>query len=170
MICDLPTKIFSTIAFNIPLYFMTNLRRDAGAVFTFLLFAFVSTLTMSMMFRTIGQSTRTISQAMTPLALFVIALVIYAGFVLPISNMKGWLRWLNYLNPVAYAFESLMANEFSHRNFPCATYVPQGPTYSGVSGMERVCSASGAVPGADFVSGDTYINEVYQYYHAHLWR
>ncbi|KAI9743048.1 MAG: hypothetical protein M1818_003343 [Claussenomyces sp. TS43310] len=170
MICDLPTKVFSTLFFNIPLYFMANLRQEVGSVFIFLLFGFVCTLTMSMMFRTIGQASRTISQAMAPLALFIIALVIYAGFVLPVRTMQGWLRWINYLNPVGYAFESLMGNEFHNRNFPCAGFIPAGPTYENATGLEKTCSTAGAAPGAAFVNGDVYIEANFGYYHSHLWR
>lgn len=170
MICDLPTKVISTIAFNIPLYFMTHLRREAGALFIFLLFAFSCTLAMSMIFRTIGQLSRTLSQAMAPLALFILALVIYAGFVLPVRSMQGWLRWINYINPVGYAFESIMVNEFHHRKFPCAQFVPMGPSYENITSLERTCSTSGAAAGADFVDGDTYVNADFGYYYSHLWR
>ncbi|KAF9003107.1 hypothetical protein BDZ89DRAFT_1050014 [Hymenopellis radicata] len=68
MICDLPAKILNAVGFNLVLYFMTNLRRTPSAFFTFLLFSFFCTLSMSMIFRTIGAMSRTISQAMAPAA------------------------------------------------------------------------------------------------------
>ena len=127
MICDLPNKIFTAIGFNLTLYFMTNLRRTPGHFFIFLLFSFTCTLTMSMYFRCIAALSRTfpqvrsnlcactlsmlIIQAMAPASIFSLALVIYTGFTIPTKNMHPWLRWLNYLNPVAYAFEALMINE-----------------------------------------------------------
>lgn len=101
IICDLPSKVLSTVAFNVPLYFMANLRREPGAFFIFLLFGFTCTLTMSMILRAIGQTSRTVQQALTPAAIFIMALVIYTGFVLPVSNMQGWLRWLNYIDLIA---------------------------------------------------------------------
>jgi hypothetical protein len=75
---------------------MVNLRRETGAFFTFLLFGFTCTLTMSMILRTIGQTSRTVHQALTPAAIFILALVIYTGFVLPTPDMQGWLRWVRY--------------------------------------------------------------------------
>jgi ATP-binding cassette subfamily G (WHITE) protein 2 (PDR) len=170
MVCELPTKIFSTLAFNVPLYFMTNLRREAGAVFIFLLFAFTCTLTMSMIFRTIAQLSRTLSQAMTPLALLILGLVIYAGFVIPVRSMQGWLRWINYINPLAYIFESVMVNEFHDREFPCSQFVPMGPSYENSTGLERACTTPGGPPGSDFVLGDIYVNASFDYYYSHLWR
>ncbi|KAF6833701.1 multidrug resistance protein cdr1 [Colletotrichum musicola] len=166
-ICDLPSKILSTLAFNIPLYFMAKLRQEADAFFIFLLFGFATTLSMSMILRTIGQTSRTIHQALTPAAIFILALVIYTGFVLPTGSMKGWLRWINYINPIAYAFESLVANEFAGRQFPCIQYVP---AYLNAGPTERTCSVAGAMPGADFVDGDFYMKAHYSYLKSHMWR
>jgi ABC-type multidrug transport system permease subunit len=48
---------------------------------------------------------------MAPAAIFILALIIYTGFAIPIIDMHPWFRWINYLDPVAYAFEALMINE-----------------------------------------------------------
>jgi ATP-binding cassette subfamily G (WHITE) protein 2 (PDR) len=170
MICDLPSKILSAVMFNVPLYFMANLRREAGAFFTFLLFGFTCTLTMSSIFRTIGQSSRTIPQALTPTAMFILILVIYTGFVLPPSAMQNWLRWINYLDPVAYAYESLVVNEFHNRRFPCTQFIPMGPAYQNATGLETTCASPGALPGEDFVNGDIYVDESFGYQYSHMWR
>jgi ATP-binding cassette subfamily G (WHITE) protein 2 (PDR) len=126
MICDMPNKILTAIGFNLTLYFMTNLRRTPGHFFVFMLFAFTCTLTMSMYFRCIAALSRTLPevkehlrsltsmltiQALAPASLFSLSLVIYAGFSIPTKDMHPWFRWLNYLNPVGYAFEALMINE-----------------------------------------------------------
>lgn len=50
-------------------------------------------------------------QAMAPASIFSLALVIYTGFTIPTKDMHPWFRWINYINPVGYAFESLMINE-----------------------------------------------------------
>lgn len=167
MICDLPCKILSTMCFNIPLYFMADLRQEADAFFTYLLFGFTCTMTMSMILRTIGQVSRTIHQALTPAAMFIIALVIYTGFVLPPRMMQGWLRWLNDINPIAYGFEALVANEFAGRRFPCTQFLPP---YPDAGPHERTCSVPGARPGEDYIDGDFYIDANYQYKESHIWR
>lgn len=149
---------------------MVHLRRDASAFFIFLLFGFTTTMTMSMILRTIAQSSKTVHQALVPAAIFIIGLVIYAGFVLPIRSMKGWLRWINYVNPIAYAYESLVANEFSGRTFGCQTMIPSGPGYEDIEPMQRTCSVAGALPGRDFIDGDFFMGTVYKYHYSHLWR
>ncbi|KAJ5805910.1 uncharacterized protein N7503_003512 [Penicillium pulvis] len=170
MICDLPSKMLSTIAFNIPLYYMSNLRTESGHVVIYLLFSFTSTLTMSMIFRTIGQLTRTIAEALTPAALLVIGLIIYTGFVIPIRDMQGWLRWINYINPLAYAYEALLANEFHNREFECESFVPEGASYENITSAERTCSVTGSSSGSSVVSGNLYVQETYEYYWSHVWR
>ena len=42
---------------------------------------------MSMLFRTIGSLSRTLAQAMAPAAIFILALIIYTGFVVNIRDM-----------------------------------------------------------------------------------
>lgn len=125
------------------------------------------TLVMSAVFRTIGSASRSLSQALAPAAVLILALVIYTGFVIPTRNMLGWIRWFNYIDPISYGFEALMTNEFHDRIFPCVAFVP---SYAGATGLQRACSAVGAQPGADFVDGDTYINTAYEYYNSHKWR
>ena len=125
---------------------------------------------MSMFFRLIASMSRTLAQAMAPASALILALVIYTGFTVPIRDMHPWFRWLNYLDPVAYAFEALMINEFRNRQFTCTNFVPAGPTYNNISPLEHVCSTVGAVAGQSYVEGDAYINLSFEYYASHLWR
>lgn len=170
MICDMPNKILTSLSFNLTLYFMTNLRRTPSAFFTFYLFSFVVVMCMSMLFRSIGALSRTLAGAMAPAAVLILALVIYTGFTVPIRDMHPWFRWINYVDPVAYAFEALMINEFHNRRFPCSVFVPNGDGYDDVGPLQKVCSTVGAVPGSNAVDGDAYINTSFSYFHSHLWR
>ncbi|KAF2852399.1 ABC transporter-like protein [Plenodomus tracheiphilus IPT5] len=170
MICDLPNKIGTSIVFNLVLYFMTNLRRTPGNFFIFLLFTFACTLTMSMYIRSIAALSRTFPQAMVPTSIFTLAFIIYTGFTIPVKDMHPWFRWINYLNPAAYTFESLMINEFHGRIIPCLDYVPRGPNYNQAQPSERVCTTTGSRAGESFVDGDTYLDVNFDYTAGHLWR
>lgn len=167
MLTDMPYKIANAIIFNITLYFMVNLRRTPGAFFFFLFVSFILTLTMSMLFRTIASVSRTLSQAMAPAAVIILAIVIFTGFAIPVNYMLGWCRWINWIDPVAYGFESLMINEFHDEKYACSAYVP---SYGNLAKQQKVCSAVGSVPGQSYVSGDAYINSSFEYYAAHKWR
>jgi ABC-type multidrug transport system ATPase subunit len=170
MIVDMPSKLASSVFFNVTLYFMSNLRRTPEAFFTFWLFGFSCVMAMSMFFRTIGSTARTLSEAMAPTAVVILALVIYTGFTIPVIDMHPWFRWINYIDPVAYAFESLMVNEFSGRDIPCVQYVPSGIGYENASDLNRVCVTTGAEAGSSYVNGDTWLSVNYGYVKSHLWR
>ncbi|ODQ81685.1 hypothetical protein BABINDRAFT_159941 [Babjeviella inositovora NRRL Y-12698] len=170
IITELPSKFLISVAFNVTFYFMVHFRRSPGHFFFYYLVNFTTTICMSHFFRTVGAATKTHSQAMTPSTVLLLALVIYTGFVIPTPKMLGWSRWINYLDPVAYAFEALIANEFSGRTFECSQFVPSGGAYDNVGALNRVCNTVGAVVGQDFVSGDAYMNISYQYYNSHRWR
>jgi len=81
--------------------------------------------------------------------------------------MLGWCRWINYIDPVGYGFESLMINEFSGQEYTCSTLVP---VYGDLADQSQVCSAVGAVAGQDFVKGTDYIEQAYKYLPSHRWR
>ncbi|KAF2866968.1 putative multidrug resistance ABC transporter [Massariosphaeria phaeospora] len=170
MLTDMPYKILNAITFNLVLYFMTNLRREPGRFFFFVLISFTLTLTMSMFFRSIASCSRSLVQALAPAAILILGLVMYTGFAIPPNYMLGWSKWIRYINPVSYGFEALMANEFHNRNFPCVNFTPMGPGYENIPAESRVCSTVGSVPGNDFVSGDTYIASAFEYYNSNKWR
>ncbi|KAB8232014.1 pleiotropic drug resistance family ABC transporter [Aspergillus alliaceus] len=170
LIVDLPAKAIVSVVFNLILYFMTNLRRTPGHFFVFFLFSVTTTLTMSNVFRWIGAVSRSLAQAEVPASIFMMILIIYTGFTIPVRDMHPWFRWLNYINPIAYSFESLMINEFSGRQFDCAAYVPSGPGYGNTPLSSKICSGKGAVAGQDYIDGDRYLEVSFEYNRSHLWR
>ncbi|KAK4947826.1 Multidrug resistance protein [Elasticomyces elasticus] len=167
VLIDLPLKLVNTVSFNLVFYFMTNLNRGPGNFFYYLLVVFLIVMAMSGVFRSVASLSRTEQQAMVPASIMLLALLIFTGFVIPVDYMLGWCRWIRYLNPVAYGYESLMVNEFHNRNFSCSAYVPD---YANITSTNVACNAVGAIPGRQYVNGDDYINTAYSYYHAHKWR
>lgn len=167
IVLDVPLKFVTAVAFNLVLYFMAGLRREPSQFFIFFLIAFVTTFVMSAVFRTMAALTKTISQAMALSGIMVLAIVIYTGFVVPIPYMKPWFGWIRWINPVFYAFEILIANEFHGRDFPCSNWVP---LYPGLDGPTFICATVGAVAGETTVSGDAFIAASYEYYYSHVWR
>jgi ATP-binding cassette subfamily G (WHITE) protein 2 (PDR) len=77
------------------------------------------------------------------------------------------MRWIN---PISYGFESVMANEFSGRDFPCTSFVPSGPGYEDILVDQRACAVRGSVPGANSVSGTAFIRTSFRYENANKWR
>ncbi|KAF1846524.1 AtrD, ABC-transporter [Cucurbitaria berberidis CBS 394.84] len=170
VLVDFPNKLLLTLVFNVPLYFLANLRRTPGAFFTFYLFALVALLNGSMIYRAMGAMSRTLEGSQPPGAVFSLLLVLYSGFVVPFGEMRPWLKWFSYINPVYYGFESLVINEFSGRTFSCAKYIPAGSDYSDAPLGQKACTAVGSAPGSDVTLGDAYMFEIWGYQSKHLWR
>lgn len=81
--------------------------------------------------------------------------------------MHPWFEWIHYLNPIYYAFEILIANEFHGRDFPCSQVVP---VYADMNSDNFACAASGSLAGETVVNGDRYIWVNYRYTFSHVWR
>lgn len=168
---DLPYKTANMLVFNSIIYWMTNLRQEPGAFCFFCLVSYLTTLVMSALFRTLAYLTRTPAQAMVPSSLLSLGLMIYTGFCIPPSYIPNWSYWMMYINPLSYAFEALMANEFHNRDFSCDTdMVPRGPGYENVPASSQICSSVGARAGQSFVNGDLYIGESFGYLNEHKLR
>lgn len=170
IISELPTKLAMSSIFNFAFYFMVNFRREPGRFFFYWMFCGLCTLAMSHMFRSLGAVSTSLAGAMTPATVILLAMVIFTGFVIPTPSMLGWSRWIQYVNPVSYVFESLMVNEFANREFQCSEFIPFGPGYDTGATMNNVCSATGSTPGSAVVQGSEFLAVSYEYYNSHKWR
>ncbi|SPO07283.1 probable ABC1 transport protein [Cephalotrichum gorgonifer] len=171
IVADIPIKFINITAFNIVLYFLAGLRLAPGGFFLYFLVTYVTTFVMTAVFRTIAALTKTVSQAMMLAGIMVLALVIYTGFVIHVPQMHPWFGWIRWINPVYYAFEMLIANEFHGRRFDCAA-ADIVPAYGPQTGDPRawICSTVGSKVGERATSGDAFIETNYGYYFSHMWR
>jgi ATP-binding cassette subfamily G (WHITE) protein 2 (SNQ2) len=99
-------------------------------------------------------------------------LIIYVGYVIPKQRLIGdtiWFGWLYYINPVSYAYEGVLTNEFSGRIMQCdpSMLVPSGPN---IDPRYQSCALTGSVPGSPTVAGGTYLETSFSYTRSHLWR
>ncbi|CAM1502480.1 Fc.00g044640.m01.CDS01 [Cosmosporella sp. VM-42] len=164
---DIPIKFVTSTIFNIVLYFMAGLRREPSQFFLYFLITYMSTFVMSAVFRTMAAITKTVSQAMALSGVLVLALVIYTGFTITVPSMHPWFGFIRWINPIYYAFEILVANEFHGRQFICSAIIPP---YSPPIGDSWICAMAGSVAGQRTVSGDAFIALNYEYYYSHVWR
>ncbi|CAG8031504.1 unnamed protein product [Penicillium salamii] len=170
IVLDVPIALFQISIFSLILYFMTGLEMDAGKFFTYWIVLFAVTMCLTQMFRGIGALFTTFDGASKISGFLVTALVVYAGYMIARPEMHMWFGWIFYLNPMAYAFEALAANEFHGKIIPCAAtnLIPNGEGYLNTS--HSACSGvPGAQIGANFVTGDQYLSAL-SYSHTHIWR
>ncbi|KAH8203314.1 hypothetical protein TruAng_002510 [Truncatella angustata] len=150
---DIPVIVFQVSHFGIVLYFMTGLKMDGGAFFTFWIIVIAVTMCMTAMFRSIGAVFGTFDGASKVSGFLFSALVLFAGY-----------------NPLAFGFEALLSNELHDRIIPCvsANLIPNGPGYND-TGYQSCAGIPGAIQGATSLTGDEYLHGL-SYSHTHLWR
>ncbi len=81
IIADIPVKFATAVAFNLVVYFLSDLGRSASQFFLFFLIMYVSTFVMTAVFRFLAGITKTVPQAMGLAGVVVLAIVQYSGFM-----------------------------------------------------------------------------------------
>ncbi|KAF8345691.1 pleiotropic drug resistance ABC transporter, partial [Amanita rubescens] len=168
-IVDLPITFVTMALYTIILYFIVHLQRTAGQYFIFLLFVFTVAVSLRAFFRMLAALFKAEAPAQALSGVLILALSLYTGYQIPRPSMIGALRWISFINPLRYAFEALMVNEFHTLDGICSSLVPSGPGYEDVSLANQVCTVIGSLPGQDRVDGNRFVNLSFQYSHRHLW-
>ena len=173
VLADFPLILTGVIPFTIVMYFLTGLDVAASKFFIYFLFVYTTTICITALYRMFAALSPTIDDAVRFSGTALNLLVIYTGYAIPkptLLHSKIWFGWLYYINPLSYAFEAVLSNEFADRTMSCAPaqLVPrQGP---GSLPQYQGCAISGATLGNTSVSGSAYIGTTYEYTRSHLWR
>lgn len=169
---DFPLILTQVIPFTIIMYFLTGLDVTVSKFFIYFLFVYTTTICITALYRMFAALSPTIDDAVRFSGTALNLLIIYTGYAIPkptLLHSKIWFGWIYYINPIAYAFEGVLSNEFASRTMSCAAeeLVPQGP---GILPQYQGCAVSGATLGSTNVSGGAYIGTTYDYTRSHLWR
>ena len=148
---------------------MADLSRTPSQFFISLLLLWVITMSMYSFFRAVGALCKSLDIATRITGVAMQGLVVYTGYLIPPQKMHPWFKWLIWINPVQYAFEALMSNEFYNLQIECVPpyLVPTGPN---ASSQYQSCLLRGSQPGQTTVNGADYIESAFTYTRAHLWR
>lgn len=164
-------KLCLVIVFSIILYFLAHLQYKAARFFIFLLFLSFYNFCMVSLFALTTLVAPTISVANLFAGILLLAIAMYASYVIYLKNMHPWFVWIAYLNPAMYAMEAILSNELYNLKLDCSeTIVPRGPTYNDVPFSHKACAWQGATLGNDYVRGRDYLKQGLSYTYHHVWR
>lgn len=172
VLADFPLILTQVIPFTVIMFFLTGLDVTASKFFIYFLFVYTTTICITALYRMFAALSPTIDDAVRFSGTALNLLIIYTGYAIPkptLLHSKIWFGWIYYINPISYAFEGVLSNEFADRTMSCASeeLVPLGP---GVLPQYQGCAISGATLGSTSVSGSAYIGTTYEYTRSHLWR
>lgn len=164
VITDFPLILVQVIIFGIIMYFMTNLDRDVSKFFIYILFVYVTTICVTSLYRMFASLSPALDDAIRFSGTALNLLIIYTGYAIPkptLISQKIWFGWIYYINPIGYAFEGVLTNEFAGRVMSCSPdqLVPQGP---GVLPEYQGCAFSGAQLASKNITGEDYLAITYQ--------
>ncbi|KAJ5357977.1 hypothetical protein N7541_005135 [Penicillium brevicompactum] len=165
---DIPVVLLQVTVFTIVYYWMCAFQADAGKFFTFWIILNATTLCFLSFYRMIGANCNKFGNASKISGFFTTIMMIYTGYLIPFQKMHVWFRWIFWINPASYAFESVMGNEFGGLLMECVApqYVPYGSGFD--DDQFRGCIIAGS-SGAD-IPGADYIHSQYHYSIHHIWR
>lgn len=172
---DIPILFFQVTIFAVVVYFMVGLTMNAGAFFTYWVIVFATTMCMTAFFRAIGAIANNFDNASKISGFMISATVMYTGYLIQKPQMHPWFVWIYWINPLAYGFQALLANEFHHKVIPCVAQnlVPFDPTgqFYNDPAHQSCAGVGGAIQGSGHVTinGDDYLSSL-SYSHDNVWR
>ncbi|PXF46399.1 ABC transporter G family member 2 [Gracilariopsis chorda] len=142
-IFDFCQELIKTAALVIPVYLMAGLNLGGSAqrlLYCLLIIVMVS-LTMISMTRFVVAIFDDAESASGFAGVLTIVLVLLNGYLKTPTEIQGYLIWIYWIDPLHYAFEALLINEYDGLNFKC-TLEERIPANSNIPAEFRVCPVS----------------------------
>ena len=99
VITDIPVIFPQALLFSIIMYFMSGLLRQAGNFFIYLLFVYVTTLTVTAYYRMMAAVSPTIDDAVRFAGLGFSLMVVYTGYAIPKPTLLAEKVWVSSYRP-----------------------------------------------------------------------
>ncbi|QLG71869.1 hypothetical protein HG535_0C02190 [Zygotorulaspora mrakii] len=171
VIASFPFRMIGLTLFLIILYFLAGLHRNAGSFFIVYLFLTMCSEAINGLFEMIAAACDDISQANAIAGILMMSISLYSTYMIQLPSMHPWFKWIAYVLPIRYAFESMLNAEFHGRHMDCGGgLVPSGPGYTNLEPDQQVCAFVGSRPGQSWVLGDDYLREQFDYQYKDTWR
>ncbi|KAJ2796081.1 ATP-binding cassette transporter snq2, partial [Coemansia guatemalensis] len=168
-VVDITFMIFQVLVFGAILYWATSLQPYGGQFLAFLLFLYIGSVCMISFFRLIGNISPNIDIGHTLSGVSLLFLILYVGYLIPPPLMHHYLKWIYWINPLAYGVKAMLSNEYRNIRYPCdpRSLVPQGP---GISIANQVCVSIGANAGMATVKGRDYLERGFSIHVVDQWK
>lgn len=168
---DLVFKFALNLVFAVILYFLAGFQSSGARFFVFLLFLFLTTENMTLLFQDVALLSPTVAIANAISGILMLSIAMYASYVIYTKQMHPWFKWISYINPVRYGFETMLSNELFNVDLNCTkSFIPSGGEYDEVPDAYKVCGWQGANIGQDYVEGKNYLMKSFAYSYSNTWR
>ncbi|KAA8495119.1 Brefeldin A resistance protein [Porphyridium purpureum] len=118
ILVDAILSFIRVILFGVCVYWLADLNPAAGRFFIFLLINWLGNLVVDSFIR-LFTTLMDIDSATGLVGLGLLACIIFAGFLIPNSEIGGWYVWIYWISPLQYMYGALAINEFYGRDLFC---------------------------------------------------
>ena len=112
LIIELPLTALFPIVFVSIIYYAVNFENAATNFFLFMLISVLLSWLGTLMGILVGALVKDLTLAIEIAPLIFVPFLLYAGFTTNSDNILPWLKFIEYLSPIRYAFEFFVTNEF----------------------------------------------------------
>lgn len=112
---ELPRTIILSLLFCIVTYFMVDLRPGASHFFAYYVIVLMTTTASEGLAYCVSAIANNPQQAGALAPVFIVTSMLFCGFLVEISSIPVWLRWINYLSFIKYGYALAMQNQFEDR-------------------------------------------------------
>ena len=127
ILAHIPLALAEALCFGCVSYFMVGLTFEASRFFFFVLIIFLIDVFAATMFRLFAFAAPTLVAAQAGPMPIIALLIMFCGFMVARSKM-GWLEFVYWLNPCAWAIMSLAQNEFYAPRYDARAAGPGTPS------------------------------------------
>lgn len=114
-VSELPRTLCLSLMFSIVTFFMISLRSGASHFFAYYAAVFLTTMASEGLSYCVSAFANDPQQAGALAPVFIVTSMLFSGFLVEISSIPVWLRWLNYISFLKYGYAAAMQNEFEDR-------------------------------------------------------
>ncbi|KAM3141201.1 hypothetical protein pb186bvf_006586 [Paramecium bursaria] len=115
---DIPFCIICPVIENLILYWMMDLNSDSAEIVLIHMFI---TVILFLCCNSLGLMTgcvfKTTQLALDASDMILMPAVIFSGFIANSKQFYVWIGWIQWISPLKYAFEAIMINQTSNRNY-----------------------------------------------------
>ncbi|KAL5483571.1 SNQ2_6 [Sanghuangporus weigelae] len=164
---DILITLLSQAGLSASIYILAGFQGSVMHFLVFLLFVVSTAIAMKALFRSVAILTKTTGYSLA--GSVIILFLLFSGFNDLPSSVKRVSLWLSWLDPLRYAFEGLIVNEYHGVQVPCSDYASGGEIYGTATLQAQICLSAALASEQINISGHDYFEDTYGYSYANLW-
>ncbi|RMZ55635.1 hypothetical protein APUTEX25_000218, partial [Auxenochlorella protothecoides] len=123
-------RAIPAILYWAPFYYMAGFRGGAAYQATYLFILVTFSCAVGALSMAVTVASNTAGEASFGMNFIILFSIMFTGFLVNVSSIPAYLRWIHYLSVFFYAFEAMITNEMTGRTF---TFMASG--YAQIEGI-----------------------------------